>query len=203
MMDHKPGSDHDLVRRMRDGDEEAFIRIYRDRRNAIHSFALQMSGSPAIAEDVTQEVFLAFMRDVEKYDPARGSLSAYLYGIARNISLDFLKRGRADVPMNEVETETVPRLTDLSDPLGDLTRAEALESLRSAVLSLPPHYREVLVLCDLKEMDYAHAAEVLRCAVGTVRSRLHRAREILVKKLGPRHAARERVTDLKAVRCIP
>lgn len=202
-MDIKPGSDHDLIQRMKAGDEEAFVQLYRSRHRAVHSFALQMSGSPSVAEDVSQEVFLAFMRDVHNYDPARGTLSAYLYGMARNISLDYLRRGRADVPMGEPESEAVSSLAEPSNPLRDLTRAEALESLRRAVLALPPHYREVLVLCDLNEMDYAHAAEVLGCALGTVRSRLHRAREILLKKLGGRSAAGERVRDLKPVRCVP
>lgn len=201
--DPKAGNDHDLLQRMKAGDEEAFIQIYRSRHNAIHSFALQMCGSLSVAEDVTQEVFLAFMRDVDKYDPARGSLSAYLYGMARNIALDFLKRGRADVPMGESGMEAASRLAGPGDPLSDLTRAEAVESLRRAVLALPPHYREVLVLCDLNEMDYAHAAGVLGCAVGTVRSRLHRAREMLLRRLGARRAASEGAESLKPARCIP
>lgn len=203
MTDRTTGNDHDLLQRMKAGDEEAFIQIYRSRHTAIHSFALQMCGSLSVAEDVTQEVFLAFMRDVDKYDPARGSLSAYLYGMARNIALDFLKRGRADVPIGEPGMETASRLAGPDDPLSDLTRAEAVESLRRAVLALPPHYREVLVLCDLNEMDYANAAGVLGCAVGTVRSRLHRAREMLLKRLGARRAAGEGAENLKPARCIP
>lgn len=203
MTDSKPGSDQDLVRRMKAGDEEAFIEIYRSRQSAIHRFVLQMCGSPSVAEDVTQEVFLEFMRDAGNFDPARGSLASYLYGMARNIVFDHLRQGRPDLTAAQSEGDAVSRLAAPDDPLSDLTRAEAVEGLRRAVLALPPHYREVLVLCDLNEMDYAGAAEVLSCAVGTVRSRLHRAREMLLKKLRARSAAGERVDNLKAARCVP
>ena len=74
------------------------------------------------------------------------------------------------------------------NPLGDLTRKETIEEVRRAVLSLPGHYREVVVLCDLHEMDYAEASSVLSCSVGTVRSRLHRARRLLLDKLKSRSA---------------
>jgi RNA polymerase sigma-70 factor (ECF subfamily) len=202
MTDSKPSSDQDLVQRMKAGEEEAFIEIYRSRQSAIHRFALQMSGSPSVAEDVTQEVFLEFMRDADNYDPARGSLSSYLYGMARNIVFDHLKQGRPDLMIVQPEGDAVSRLAAPGDPLSDLTRAEALDRLRREVLALPPHYREVLVLCELNEMNYAGAAEALGCAVGTVRSRLHRAREMLLKKLSARNAAGERVDNLKAARCV-
>jgi RNA polymerase sigma-70 factor (ECF subfamily) len=69
------------------------------------------------------------------------------------------------------------------DLFGDLAQNERVETLRKAVLALPPAYREVLVLCDLHERDYAEAASALGCAVGTVRSRLHRARALLAEKM--------------------
>lgn len=176
----KPG-DEDLVRRMLAGDEEAFTELYRRRQAGIYRFALHMSGSEAIAEDVTQEVFLTLIRDAARYDPARGSLSAFLYGVARNFVLRCLELGRSGVPLEE-EQEAVQR-TGGCDPLGDLTRSETIDLVRQAVLALPAHYREAVVLCDLQEMDYLDAAAVLGCSVGTVRSRLHRARALLVRKL--------------------
>jgi len=69
------------------------------------------------------------------------------------------------------------------DPFADLARSEVIEAVRRGVLALPTHYREVIVLCDLHEMNYADAAAVLGCALGTVRSRLHRARKVLAEKL--------------------
>jgi RNA polymerase sigma-70 factor, ECF subfamily len=76
-------------------------------------------------------------------------------------------------------------LPDMNNPLAKLTTAELLADLRQAVLTLPLKYREAVVLCDLQEMDYVDAAAVIRCPVGTVRSRLHRGRELLLQKLKP------------------
>ena len=180
-------SDDELLRLMLAGDENAFVTLYRRRQGGIYRFALQMSGSEAIAEDVTQEVFMVLMGEANNYDPARGSLSAYLYGIARNHVLRALSRDRSFVSIGdgyEEETErTHEQLIAHDDPLGDLTRNEVIESVRQAVTALPAHYREVVVLCDLHEMSYAEAAQVLDCAVGTIRSRLHRARNLLIEKL--------------------
>jgi len=142
-----------------------------------------------VAEDVTQEVFMALIRDNHGFDPGRGSLAAYLYGIARNHVLRRLDRDRVFVPINDAADESdliqPAQLIAQGDPLGDLTRSEMVEQVRSAVLALPAHYREVIVLCELHEMSYAEAAAVIDCAVGTVRSRLHRARALLVEKLRP------------------
>jgi RNA polymerase sigma-70 factor (ECF subfamily) len=172
--------DATLLRRMTAGDEAAFTVLYRRRQGGIYRYALQMSGSEAIAEDVTQEVFLLLIREGGGYDPSRGSVQAFLYGVARNHVLRVLERNRERIPLEE---DVEPSTAAASDALANLTREEMLASVRQAVLALPAHYREVVVLCDLEEMDYAGAAAVLGCAVGTVRSRLHRARGLLLEKL--------------------
>ena len=92
MTDPIATSENDLLEKIKAGDEAAFIQLYRDRQMAIHRLALQMSGSQTIAEDVTQEVFLALIREVRGFDPERGTLSAYLYGMARNMVRDHMKR---------------------------------------------------------------------------------------------------------------
>lgn len=180
-------SDDELLRLMLAGDEGAFVTLYRRRQAGIYRFALQMSGSEAIAEDVVQEVFMVLMNEAGNYDPAKGSLSAYLYGVARNHVLRFLSRDRSFVSIGDSYEEegeaTHEHLIAEDDPLADLTRNEMIESVRQAVMALPAHYREVVVLCDLHEMSYAEAAQVLSCAVGTIRSRLHRARTLLIEKL--------------------
>ncbi|HEV2491672.1 MAG TPA: sigma-70 family RNA polymerase sigma factor [Terriglobia bacterium] len=206
MTDPNRASEGELIERIRTGDEEAFIQLYRQRQGAIYRFALQMSGSESLAEDVTQEVFLALMREAGHFDSTRGSLAAYLYGIARNLVADHLRRRQMDSPLAQDESEASnapPIVRAANDPLAEMTRREAVESLRQAVLALPEHYREVVVLCELHEMDYERAAKVLGCAVGTVRSRLHRARELLAKKLRgkDKDAAGEIAKALKVVRC--
>ncbi|MDT4966272.1 MAG: polymerase sigma-70 factor, subfamily [Acidobacteriota bacterium] len=179
-------SDDELFRLMLGGDENAFVSLYRRRQGGIYRFALQMSGSESVAEDVTQEVFIVLMNDASRYDPEKGTLSAYLYGIARNHVLRSLGRERSFVSIDNSSEDSVGSVGEFvahDDPLGDLTRNETIEAVRQAVTTLPTHYREVVVLCDLHEMSYADAAQVLGCAVGTVRSRLHRARALLIEKL--------------------
>ena len=84
-------NDCELLQSMLAGDEEALTVLYRRRQGAIYRFALQMSGSKTIAEDVTQEVFLFLMREGHLFDPARGSVSAFLLGVARNLVLRRLR----------------------------------------------------------------------------------------------------------------
>jgi RNA polymerase sigma-70 factor (ECF subfamily) len=178
--------DNELLRSMLAGNEDALVVLYRRRQAPIYRFAYQMSGSVTLAEDVTQEVFLFLMRDAHVFDPARGSLNSFLLGVARNYVLRHLRGDHLLATRSaELDAEVVDEQIDESNPLDDLTRAESIESVRRAVLSLPERYREVVVLCDLQEMSYGEAAEVLECAVGTVRSRLHRARALLLNKLRP------------------
>ena len=180
-------SDTELLRSMLAGDDEALTLLYRRRQAGVYRFALQMSGSKSIAEDVTQEVFLFLMREGNVFDPARGSVSAFLFGVARNYVLRRLRVEQLLSPLNdESDDDTLLQQpgTDLC-PLEDLTRAETIESVRKAVLSLPAKYREVVVLCELQDVSYGETAEILGCAIGTVRSRLHRARALLLAKLRP------------------
>ncbi|MBA3715843.1 MAG: RNA polymerase sigma factor [Pyrinomonadaceae bacterium] len=198
-------SDDELLRRIIAGEEDAFVALYRRRSGGIYRFALHMCGSEAIAEDVTQEVFMALMRDIKKFDSSRGSLAAYLYGIARHHVLRQLARDRAFVPMmngDETETSACELLAAPDDPLGDLTRRETVGRVREAVLALPAHYREVVVLCELHEMSYVDAATALGCAVGTVRSRLHRGRAMLIERLRAAEQPRTDAHTIKTARCF-
>ncbi|MBO0862878.1 MAG: RNA polymerase sigma factor [Chloracidobacterium sp.] len=183
-------SDERLLRMAMAGDEEAFTRLYRRLGGVVYRFARRMSGSSSVAEDVTQEVFLILLRRSELYDSRRGSLSTYLISIARNEILRRLDRDRVyvnlaeeDVAPDKKEKTPDEKLIVRSDPLRTLMRDEEIESVRQAVLGLPLHYREVVVLCELEEMSYGEAAVSLGCAVGTVRSRLHRARALLKQRL--------------------
>src|SRR5580692_8164547 len=172
------GTDQELLERTLRGDEDAFAALYRLRQAAVYRFALHMSGSAAIAEDVTQETFLELLTAGRRYDAARGTLRSFLFGVARN----FVMRGLAR-ESGRCRDEPLEESADGSDLLGDLTRRETIEQVRCAVLSLPPAYREVVVLCDLGDASYEEAAVALDCPVGTVRSRLSRARAMLARKL--------------------
>ena len=185
------------------GDEEALALLYRRRQGNVYRFALQMSGSKPIAEDVTQEVFLFLMREGHVFDPERGTLSAFLLGVARNHVLRRMRVDQVLTPIGDDDDEDAGLPVSTMDvrPLDDLARAETVELVRKAVLSLPPKYREVVVLCELQDLSYEEAAEILGCAIGTVRSRLHRARGLLLEKLNQERNPRQALGTLKPVRC--
>ena len=173
-----------LLERMLAGDREAFSAIYRREQGRVFRFALQMSGSVVIAEDITQEAFLTLLRDGSRYDAARGTLSSYLFGVTRNLVLRVFEKDRGDLSLDDNE-EGRAGIEPVSpdDTLASLDAAQRTEAVRQAVLALPPLYRETVVLCDLEEQSYQETAEILGVSVGTVRSRLHRGRDLLYRKL--------------------
>jgi RNA polymerase sigma-70 factor (ECF subfamily) len=174
-------TDAALLEQALTGAEDAFTALYRRRQGPVYRFALQMTGSTAVAEDVTQETFLALILHGTRYDEARGTVASFLYGIARNFVLRRLDR-RQGAEL-ELIGEGVEEYAAPEDLLENLTRRESIEQVRQAVLSLPPVFREVVVLCDLQDSSYEDAAVVLDCPVGTVRSRLSRGRAMLARKL--------------------
>jgi RNA polymerase sigma-70 factor (ECF subfamily) len=181
-------SDDELIQRVARREGDAFAALFRRHYPTVYRFALHVTGAAVQAEDVAQEVFMAVMRDAGRYEAGRSSVAAWLCGIARNHALRHLDRERRVVPLTERADGSEDRLSVTTDPVGELFQATRLEELRRAVLSLPLAYREVVVLCDLQEFSYADAAEAIGCAVGTVRSRLHRARALLVTKLAAARA---------------
>lgn len=179
--------DEELLRRMVAGDRDSFERLYQHWQPCIYRFALRMSGSEPLAEDVTQDVFLILMRSGDQFS-GRGSFSSYIYTIARHATLQRLRRERRFVEFENADPEEGSNLpANLllhEDPLADLSIAERAEAVRQAVIALPLHYREVVLLCHLHELSYHQAAEVIGCEIGTICSRLYRARAMLAEKLG-------------------
>jgi RNA polymerase sigma-70 factor (ECF subfamily) len=178
-MDRINPGDDDLLRLLRSGDESAFTALYRQWQAPIYRFALRMTGREALAEDVVQETFLTVVNGAPGYEPDRGSFRGWLFGVARNQLLRRLRSERPYLPIAEDAAETAAP----DDPHAELAGRQELARLRRAVLVLPEHYREALVLCGLQGLSYEDAAEALGCAVGTVRSRLSRGREILAGRL--------------------
>ena len=190
--DLESASDDVLIAGIAAGQAEALTRLFRRRQADVYRFALHMTGATALADDVTQDVFLIVMRDAAKYEPRRSSVTAWLCGIARNCVRQRIDRDtRLESLTSATENDaTLPTIEP--DPIGEMSREERIAMLRRAVLALPVRYREVVVLCDLEELTYADAAEALECAIGTVRSRLHRARAMLAVRLAALQAEEER-----------
>lgn len=186
-------SDDMLIAGIAAGRADALTSLFRRRQADVYRFALHMSGAPALADDVTQDVFLVVMREAARYEPGRSSSTAWLCGIARNCVRQRLQRdARFDSLDAHGDDEAGAAPAVEPDPLAELSRAERLAMLRRAVLALPVRYREVVVLCDLEELSYADAADALGCAIGTVRSRLHRARTMLAARVSALETQTER-----------
>jgi RNA polymerase sigma-70 factor (ECF subfamily) len=175
MLDFERLRNRDLLKRFRAGDREAFTEVYRAHYPAVFRFALHMTADRTKAAEVTQDVFVWLIHHAADYDPDRGELAAFLTGVTRKL----LQRRRHDeqrwVPFDEAPAQrfVAEREPDTSDA----------DRLRVAIAALPERYREVVALCDLEGKSYEDAAGALECAVGTVRSRLHRARGLLARKL--------------------
>jgi len=196
-MSQRPMDDASLAEAIARGDGAAARELYRCHCHAILRFAMAMTNNRTAAEDIVHDTFVELLRRPRNYDPARGSLRAFLYGIARNRIASSARRAAPRAPQlheGEVyqlsqlvaaplELDAAPQADALEAPTPEdqTQRAQELELLRTAIGSLPLDFREVIVWCDLKEVPYAGVAEILGCPIGTVRSRLHRARALLAE----------------------
>jgi RNA polymerase sigma-70 factor (ECF subfamily) len=187
--------DASLVDALAGGDGEAARELYRRHCRPILRFAVAMTNSVATAEDIVHDTFVELLYRPRNFDPARGSLRAFLYGIARHRIANAARRSasaRPELPLeDEAQTSAVPDTEPLDlnvaapagTPEDQTQRAQELELLRAAIGSLPLVYREVIAWCDLEEVPYATVANIINCPIGTVRSRLHRARTLLAETL--------------------
>lgn len=155
-----------------------------------------MTGSVAVAEELTQEVFVAILDAMSsgklgQFDPGKGTLEGYLLGIARNLAREERRRTHRLLPLESVlETPEWNRLLDrfcqenqMRDAETCLTVRSELKVLYDAILELPDHYRETIVLCSLQERSYEEVAAILQCSTGTIASRMNRAKALLAAKL--------------------
>jgi RNA polymerase sigma-70 factor (ECF subfamily) len=177
-------SDEELYRRIRKGDREALAALYERREPALYRYARQITGNRAIAEETTHEAFLRLIQPGARFDAQRGSLEAYLYGAVRNLARAAYRiRSLGSAGERAAEGDVVKTLIE----------EEATRALNVAVRNLPLGYREAVVLCDLEERSYEDAAGLVGCPVGTIRSRLFRARRLLAVKLRQYRMAPERM----------
>jgi RNA polymerase sigma-70 factor (ECF subfamily) len=185
---HSEPTDYDLLRRAAEGERQAFELVYHRYQRVVYRFARAMTGRADAAEDVTQEVFIALIKEFPRYDPARAEFTTYLYGIARNLSRNQWRRTRRSLVLQAIGLEH----SAADDPFDLIERAQASAQVHRALRGLPLRYREVIILCDLHGLSYAEAAMVVRSSVSGVRARLHRARHLLRQRLSrmlePAHA---------------
>jgi RNA polymerase sigma-70 factor (ECF subfamily) len=153
-----------------------FQAAFDEHKDAVYRFAWRMSGSAAAAEDITQDVFVGLLRDRDRFDPMRGTLRAFLLGIARNLAL---KRWRTEHRFEPLDDKAM-----VAEPI-DLDRGDVGDIGGRAVRALVPLQREVVILIEYEGLTLAEVARAVDADVGTVKSRLHRARENLRRTLAP------------------
>jgi RNA polymerase sigma-70 factor (ECF subfamily) len=167
------------------GDEAAFLLLYERHRTPVFRFACRMLGSPQQAEDVTQECFLSILRRPEAFRAERASLRTYLCAIARHLALKQLRKRGQETLMEDPPADPVEAGPRPDGPLQGVLDGEAASAVRLAVEALPPLQREAVVLFEYQELSLAEIAAACEVDVGTVKSRLHRARERLRRTLAP------------------
>ncbi len=176
----------ELVERSRRGDLEAFNAIVAEYQDQVYNLCLRMLGSRQPAEDVAQETFLSAFRNVGRM---RGpTVRAWLLRIASNACIDEIRRRHRqpqlslDASPNEGGSG---RTLDAPDPAAGpeqmVLRLELRDALRSELLRLPPDQRLAVVLCDVEGLSYEEIAATMGSSVGTVKSRISRARARLRK----------------------
>ena len=182
MEDLKTKSEAELLRQALVGDEGAFRTLYDRLKRSIFRYAFYMTNSRMAADEATQEVFLTLLKKGHRYDETQGDVGAFAFGLARNIVRRLERRERISRLLfpAAIEQERIPAPEVLT---ASLLREERVALVRAAIATLPEHYRQAVVLCDLCELSYAETAVKLECSVGTVRSRLNRGRALLAQKL--------------------
>jgi RNA polymerase sigma-70 factor, ECF subfamily len=181
-------SDAELLQRSVAGDESAFLLLYERLKGGVFRYAFYMTNSRTSAEEVTQEVFISLLREGASYREELGDVGAFVFEIARNFVRRIARRERAYQPLpgNDALENLPASLMSQAEALpGQMIRNELIERVQTAIASLPDHYRQAVILCDLCECSYAEAACRLQCPVGTIRSRLNRAHALLAQKLKP------------------
>jgi RNA polymerase sigma-70 factor (ECF subfamily) len=176
-----PCVESDLIRCFQQGDREAFTTLYRMHHPAVARFTFYMTGDREKAEELTQEAFVWLIHHPLSFDSSLGTLAAFLGGVARKLLQRQWRRDRLWQSLEEL-LRRQPSAREWTAPGVDPAQAVDSESLRKAIILLPPRYREAIVLCELEGKSYEEAAIFLKCPIGTVRSRLHRARVMLVDK---------------------
>jgi RNA polymerase sigma-70 factor, ECF subfamily len=166
--------------RLAAGDAAALKILYERHGRRLLRFSAAMCRSRHAAEDLVHDTFVALLGEAQNYDAAQGTVLAYLCGVLRHRVSHHHRRERRWLPLGDDALST-PHETE--SPAEAVARGENTAAFRRAMLELPAPHREVIALCDLEELPYTTVAAILDCPIGTVRSRLHRARALLTLRL--------------------
>jgi RNA polymerase sigma-70 factor (ECF subfamily) len=188
-----PASDNSLVKDFISGDDTAFAQLVTRYKDSITNYLSMMIGDYDTAVDLSQETFLRVYRNINRYSNLY-QFSTWIYRIATNLAIDEIRyrkrRGRVfyrNVWGTKKSAEKVGPEFEISDvrrgPRDEILRKESGRILGDAIRSLPEKYRTAFVMKEVEKLPYETIAKVLNCSAGTIKSRLHRARELLQRKL--------------------
>lgn len=177
-------TDDELLRGMRAGDARAFAALYRRHQGPLYRFALLRCGSADTAADTVQEAFMGLLSGRLAFDPLRGSLPNFLFGVARNLILKHEAPRLREAALLDPDEEGEQDQACLDAcPLARLLADETAEAVRRALARLAPHYRDAVILYELHGLSYLEIATICAVDIGTVRSRLARGRAALARFL--------------------
>ena len=179
-------SDTDLLRQTHAGRADAFTALYRRHQGPLYRYALMRCGAPEMAADVVQEAFMGLLTQRFGFDPLRGQLQHFLFGVARKLILKLEEGRQRQVALPEPDEDgelVLDAASEGAEPLARLLGNEAAEQVRRALALLPAHYRDVVILFELHELSYQEIAAICQVDIGTVRSRLSRGRAALARRL--------------------
>jgi RNA polymerase sigma-70 factor, ECF subfamily len=180
--------DLELLKQLRGGNRTALTALYARHQAPLYRFAILRSGSTSIAADVVQDIFVALIEDRFNFDPMRGALSSFLFGVARNFILKREEAERRFLPLEFLQDDgDDAHEMEFADtrllPLEKILADDRAETLRHALAKIAPHYRDVLILYEMQDLTYVEIANICDIDIGTVRSRLSRARAKLISLL--------------------
>ncbi|NHZ43522.1 RNA polymerase sigma factor [Massilia aquatica] len=191
-----PATDTELLRQLRDGEGAAFQTLYQRHQAPVYRFALLRTGSGDTAADIVQEVFMGLLTGSFHYDPLRGLLQNFLFGVARKLILKHEQPRLRLASLSEAKAGADPDdesaqelASDEAEPLARLLENETAELVRRALAQLAPHYRDAVILYELHDLSYLDIADICQVDIGTVRSRLSRGRAALARRLAAHRPA--------------
>jgi len=176
--------DRVLVERCLKGEERAFEELLHKYRNSVYSICYRMVRNQTDAEDLAQDVFIRTFSVLDRYDPAY-PFSGWLFRITSNLCIDFLRKAKRgmvslDQPIEGSEGSIQRQLpSDAVKPDREMENKEMMAALEEAISTLPEHYRIIVILRHQEQMSYEEIAGDLGIPLGTVKARIHRARNMI------------------------
>ena len=172
--------DNALIERYLSGDEEGFAMLVKKHQNHVVNIVYSLTGRTAEADDIAQDVFIKVYQNLGLFE-RRSGFSTWLYRITVNTTYNYLKKEKRSIPLDYVSPPAVIK----KGALENLTSQERQAVIRKALEKLPFNFRTVIVLKEIEGLSYKEIAQSLGCRMGTVESRLFRAREMLKRILTP------------------